>query len=240
MNNEAESSIPNRATTREPQYQRSIELAVQDGLTTLGLMTNQAWIDDPRHLVFTLARYKFIAKMLTGRNHVLEIGCADGLVTKALARSGMAVTAIDFSPVMVETARRRLNAAGLAANFVVTDLDSLDLGRQFDVVLAVMWSFFAYASDPRGAITRLADHTRVKMLIDANPRAFSIPSMVASVRAAGFESVAWRPFLIPQRRRLPRPVLRVLATTERVPGVRSLPLRSRCNIILKGEHRDHR
>jgi len=171
---------------------------------------------------------------------VLEIGCADGLVTKALARSGMAVTAIDFSPVMVETARRRLNAAGLAANFVVTDLDSLDLGRQFDVVLAVMWSFFAYASDPRGAITRLADHTRVKMLIDANPRAFSIPSMVASVRAAGFESVAWRPFLIPQRRRLPRPVLRVLATTERVPGVRSLPLRSRCNIILKGEHRDHR
>ncbi len=109
MNNEAESSIPNRATTREPQYQRSIELAVQDGLTTLGLMTNQAWIDDPRHLVFTLARYKFIAKMLTGRNHVLEIGCADAFGTRLVLQEVKRLTATDFDQTFVEDVLRRMD-----------------------------------------------------------------------------------------------------------------------------------
>jgi hypothetical protein len=61
---------------REPQYQQSIDLVSEKGLTTLGLMTNHAWQDDPRHVVFTLARYKFVAKMLSGRSNVPEIGCA--------------------------------------------------------------------------------------------------------------------------------------------------------------------
>src|ERR1035441_10302667 len=69
-------------STREPQYQRSLDLSQERGLTTLGLMTNQAWTDDPRHLLFTLARYKFVAKMLTGKNRVLEVGCADAFGTR--------------------------------------------------------------------------------------------------------------------------------------------------------------
>ena len=80
-------------STREPQYQRTIELAQGQGLTTLGLMTNQAWTDDPRHLVFTLARYKFVAKMMSGRDHVLEIGCADAFGTRLVLQEVKRLTA---------------------------------------------------------------------------------------------------------------------------------------------------
>ena len=45
-------------------------------------MSNQRWRDDPRGLLFILARYKFVAKMLSGKNRVVEIGCADAFGTR--------------------------------------------------------------------------------------------------------------------------------------------------------------
>jgi len=41
--------------TREPQYQIQVTLRDTQGLTSLGLVTNQLWHDDPRHLLFLLA-----------------------------------------------------------------------------------------------------------------------------------------------------------------------------------------
>jgi 2-polyprenyl-3-methyl-5-hydroxy-6-metoxy-1,4-benzoquinol methylase len=97
------------AETREPQYQRSLELADERGLTTLGLMTNQAWTDDPRHLVFTLARYKFVAKMLSGRSDVLEVGCADAFGTRLVKQEVKRLTATDFDQVFVDDVLRRMD-----------------------------------------------------------------------------------------------------------------------------------
>jgi SAM-dependent methyltransferase len=99
-----------QTATREPQYQRSIDLLKEKGLTPLGLMTNQAWQDDPKHLLFTLARYKFIAKMLAGREHVLEVGCADAFGTRIVVQTVKKLTATDFDPVFVEDVRRRMDA----------------------------------------------------------------------------------------------------------------------------------
>jgi len=97
-------------STREPQYQRTLELARERGLTTLGLMTNQAWTDDPRHLLFTLARYKFVAKMLTGRNRVLEVGCADAFGTRLVVQEVKHLTATDFDPAFVADALQRMDS----------------------------------------------------------------------------------------------------------------------------------
>jgi len=94
--------------TREAQYQRSIELQ-KEGLTSLGLMTNQAWEDDPRHLLFTLSRYKFVAKMLVGAQNVLEVGCADAFGTRLVAQEVAALTAIDFDPVFVNDVNQRMS-----------------------------------------------------------------------------------------------------------------------------------
>ena len=87
--------------TKEPQYARALDLAREGIVTTLGLMTNQAWADDPKHLLFTLARYKFVAKMLSGRKHVLELGCADAFGTRLVLQEVQRLTASDFDPMFV-------------------------------------------------------------------------------------------------------------------------------------------
>jgi 2-polyprenyl-3-methyl-5-hydroxy-6-metoxy-1,4-benzoquinol methylase len=96
-------------STREPQYQRCLDLRAEEGLTRLGLMTNLAWHDDPKHLLFTLSRYKFVAKMLDGRCHVLEVGCADAFGTRIVQSAVGQVTAVDFDPVFVRDAQSRMD-----------------------------------------------------------------------------------------------------------------------------------
>ncbi len=95
--------------TREPQYQNCVELRDGKGLTSLGLMSNQVWHDDPRRLTFVLARYKFVSKMLSGYQSVLEVGCADAFGTRIVQQEVPRVTAVDFDPVFVEDARARMD-----------------------------------------------------------------------------------------------------------------------------------
>ena len=68
--------------TKEPQYQVIVEAATKRGVETFGLRSSESWHEDPKHLVFRLARYKFVAKMFSGRKHVLEVGCGDAFGTR--------------------------------------------------------------------------------------------------------------------------------------------------------------
>lgn len=94
--------------TREPQYQDCLEIQKKHGLTTFGLMSNQVWRDDPRRLVFLLARYKFASKMLSGKQRVLEVGCADAFGTRIVLQEVGSVTAVDFDPVFVQDVHNRM------------------------------------------------------------------------------------------------------------------------------------
>lgn len=94
--------------TREPQYQRCVDLRESEGLTRLGLMSNQVWYDDPRRLVFVLSRYKFVAKMLRGKQRVLEIGCGDAFGTRIVLQEVNSICAIDFDPVFVKDVNERM------------------------------------------------------------------------------------------------------------------------------------
>lgn len=53
-------------------------LARRHEAVDLGEMHAASFASDPKHLGFVLARYKFVAKMLTGAGKVLEVGCGDG------------------------------------------------------------------------------------------------------------------------------------------------------------------
>ena len=79
------------------------------GRAAFGLMSNQVWHDDPRRLAFVLARYKFVAKMVSGLARVLEVGCADAFGTRLVQQEAGSVTAIDFDPVFIEDARQRMD-----------------------------------------------------------------------------------------------------------------------------------
>jgi len=95
--------------TKERQYQIMLEYRQKRGLETLGLMTSQAWHDDPKRLAFTLSRYKFVAKMLSGAAHVLEVGCADAFGTRIVVQEVNQLTATDFDPLFVEDTNTRMS-----------------------------------------------------------------------------------------------------------------------------------
>lgn len=97
--------------TREPQYQFQISHDVEYGRAKLGLMTSAAWRQDPRRLLFLLSRYKFVAKMLSGKGEVLEIGCGDAFGTRLVLQNVKSICAVDFDPVFVRDANERMDAA---------------------------------------------------------------------------------------------------------------------------------
>lgn len=96
------------AKTKEIQYQVIVEAAEQRGVERFGLRSSESWHEDPKHLVFRLARYKFTAKMLAGRKHVLEVGCGDAFGTRIVQAEVGALTAIDFDPVFIDDVKTRM------------------------------------------------------------------------------------------------------------------------------------
>jgi 2-polyprenyl-3-methyl-5-hydroxy-6-metoxy-1,4-benzoquinol methylase len=89
------------ASTKEPQYEALVTLKKGKGLTTLGMMNNQVWQDDPRRLVFTLSRYKFVAKLLAGKHRALEVGCGDAFASRIVKQEVQSLTVLDFDPIFV-------------------------------------------------------------------------------------------------------------------------------------------
>ncbi len=67
----------------------------------------------------------------------LDVGCGAGLVTRTLARRGIAMTALDISPGMIETARAHTDPR-LDIRYLVGDVTSSSLpAAAFDVVISI-------------------------------------------------------------------------------------------------------
>jgi SAM-dependent methyltransferase len=89
----------------EPQFEELIAKVRTRGPERMGFMASWAWTDDPKRLTFMLSRYKFVAKMIVGTEHALEIGCGDGFGSRVVAQSVGRLTAVDFDPEFLESAR---------------------------------------------------------------------------------------------------------------------------------------
>ena len=87
---------------REHQYDEISTLEEEVRVASLGRMRNFDWHNDPRRLLFTLARYKFVSKMFDGYETVLEIGCGDAFATRIVQQTVKKVTATDFDPIFIE------------------------------------------------------------------------------------------------------------------------------------------
>jgi hypothetical protein len=74
---------------------------------TTAFAAHPLWEDDPRRLTVLLARYEFVAKMLSGRKSVAEVGCGDAFGTRIVMQSTGHVTSYDSDPLVVEATRRR-------------------------------------------------------------------------------------------------------------------------------------
>lgn len=92
---------------RDSVNQHLVDIADNRGVERFGLMNNQIWIEDPKRLVFTLSRYKFVAKMLEGAEQVIEVGCGDGMGARIVGQFVRNITVTDFDPVFIEDIKAR-------------------------------------------------------------------------------------------------------------------------------------
>lgn len=95
--------------TVEKQYRVVFDTLKRTGRSKFGLMANESWNNDPRRTLFTLARYKFVSKMMSGLDKVLEVGCADAFGSRVVAQTVGSLSAVDFDPVFVEDARSNIS-----------------------------------------------------------------------------------------------------------------------------------
>ncbi len=70
----------------------------------LGMMNSHRWRMDPKVLLFSMSRYKFVAKMLAGQPQVLDIGCGDGWGAHIVKPEVGSIRAYDMDPLLVEEA----------------------------------------------------------------------------------------------------------------------------------------
>jgi 2-polyprenyl-3-methyl-5-hydroxy-6-metoxy-1,4-benzoquinol methylase len=75
--------------------------------------------------------------------HILDIACGNGVMARRLAALGGRVTAVDFSPALIERAKQRRQTAGHPIHYAIadaTDEESLSaLGEgQFDGIICTM------------------------------------------------------------------------------------------------------
>lgn len=94
-------------TTIEPQYQVEVDLRDKQGRASLGVLSGFTWQNDPRRLGFCLSRYKFVAKMLSGKHHVLEVGCGDAFYSRVVKQEVDDLTATDMDALFIEDAIQR-------------------------------------------------------------------------------------------------------------------------------------
>jgi SAM-dependent methyltransferase len=75
----------------------------------LGPWTTYSLLNDPKHLGFVLARYKFPAKMFDGFENAIEVGCGDAFGTPIVAQHVKNVLAIEPDARHIESNKKRLS-----------------------------------------------------------------------------------------------------------------------------------
>src|SRR5262245_36397946 len=124
---------------RDPVNQPNVEFAEKRGAISLGLLKSREWISDPRRFAFSQSRYKFTAKMLSGRKHALEIGCGDAFNSPIIMQEVKHLTVTDFDPEFIKDARANVQPEypynAVAHNFLEGPLEgSFDAAYALDVL----------------------------------------------------------------------------------------------------------
>ena len=102
----------------------------------LGPLTSYSLLNDPKHMCFVLARYKFCAKLLEGKKEILEIGCGDGFGIPIVAQSSKYVLGIDVDDRLIENNRERLKKIK-NIEFKNINICEEPLKRKFDGIFSI-------------------------------------------------------------------------------------------------------
>ena len=104
------------------------------------------------------ADIEFYLNFVNAESRVLELGCGTGRVTARLLERASVVVGVDLSETMLARARAKL--ASTASTFVHADITTLQLDREFDLIIAPFRVLQALETDEqvRGLFQVIRDH----------------------------------------------------------------------------------
>jgi ubiquinone/menaquinone biosynthesis C-methylase UbiE len=151
---------------------------------------------------------------LAAGDTVLDLACGDGALGPHLLALGVDYRGVDASTGMLAVAGRTVPGRITLGDFDYVPPEPVDATTIFRSLYLV--------PDRRAFLAHVHRFTRKKLVFDFDPRAYDARQVLADVHAAGWRDVVVRPFLLPQRRRVPTPVAALLAALEPLPGSRAL------------------
>ena len=189
--------------------------------------TEEAYADPSAYLAHRAELIVSLGDRLAAGDTVLDLACGDAGMAEPLLACGLRYIGVDLSEPMVDAALRRV---GDRAAIAVGDLN--DYRPAAPVACTTCFRAVYYARDRRAFFRHAAEYTERKLVFDLNPRQYRVADIVADLRAAGLGRITMRPFLVPQRHGLPRPLAAGLRAAERSgPFARTL-LRVRFSYVM--------
>ena len=203
-------------STKEDQYARQA-----------GDWTEKAYADATAYLDHRAELIATLGPALERGDEVLDLACGDAGLGEALLARGFRYRGVDATPEMAGAARRRL---GERAALEVGDLN--DYAPPGTVAATTVFRAIYYARDRRTFFRHVAGYTERKLVFDLNPRQYALEEVLADLRAAGFRSIALRPFFVPQTVSLPGPAVSVAKALEQSGPLARLALRFRFTYLV--------
>ena len=185
--------------------------------------TETAYGDPARYLQHRADLVVSVGPRLAAGDTVLDLACGDGAFGEVLRTRGLRYVGVVASTAMVEAAARRLGGD-------VHHADLNDCRPASPVAATTVFRAIYYARDRLSFFRGVAEYTEKKLVFDLNPRQYRVEDVRADLEAAGFGRLDLRPFLVPQRVALPRPLAAALEAAERTPLAR-LALRFRFTYV---------
>ena len=189
--------------------------------------TERAYSDVSAYLAHRADMVVSLGPRLEAGDGLLDLACGDGGLGEALIARGLRYQGVDSTPEMVDAARDRL---GASATVELGDLN--EYTPLSPVAATTVFRAIYYARDRRSFFEQARGYTQKKLVFDLNPRQYRVDEVIEDLHAAGFGSVALRPFFVPQTVSLPGPALAAAKVLERSRPLARLALRVRFTYLI--------
>ena len=177
----AVSDEPQRHASLEaflPTYEFQYDSLLSAPKVDIGLMANHAYSEHPKHLLFTLSRYKFVSKMLKDSKNVLEIGCADAFGSALVLNEVERLTCCDIDTTFINHAKRTHHYKE-QISFVQNDFVAQPLTETFDGIFLMDVLEHISPNNEHKFLTNIIDN-----LADHGVAILGIPSLESQVFAS--------------------------------------------------------
>ena len=125
--------------TKEKPNQVEYDDYLNKGPYKMGPWTSWIYRSDPKHLVFTLSRYKFASKIFAGKKSVIEFGGGDSFGAPILLQEVDELLVLDFEPLVMENVKEYHDKDTLhKVDYKIVDFtNKINFDKKYDAVLSL-------------------------------------------------------------------------------------------------------